>query len=73
VRRVAPYSLLNLDASLDTYSGGIIGLIESFLRSRGTFDEAEISAWSGDLRALSDRGSYFFCIPAFYFLAEKAA
>ena len=71
VRRVVPYPLLNLEASVDTYSGGVIGLIESFLRARGTFDEAEIDAWSNDLRTLSDEGRYFFCIPAAYFVAEK--
>jgi hypothetical protein len=72
VRRVVPYSLLNLEASVDTYSGGLIGLIESFLRGRGTFDEAEIEGWSSDLKNLSDDGTYFFCIPAVYFLAERS-
>jgi SAM-dependent methyltransferase len=71
IRRVVPYALLNLDASADTYSGGVVGLIESFVRARGTIDQTEIDAWSSDLRALSDEGRYFFCIPAVYFVAER--
>jgi ubiquinone/menaquinone biosynthesis C-methylase UbiE len=71
VQRVAPYCLLNLDAGVDTYSGGIISLIESFVRSRGTIEDNEIDSWSADLRTMSDEGSYFFCIPAVYFIAER--
>ena len=73
LRRATPYSLLNLEASVDTYSGGLIGLIESFARTQGRSDELEIERWASDLRAMSEDGSYFFCIPAVYFLAEKAS
>jgi ubiquinone/menaquinone biosynthesis C-methylase UbiE len=73
IRRVSPYCLLNLEATIDTYSGGLIGLIESFMREHAGSDGLDIDGWASELRTMSDAGTYFFCIPAVHFLAVKEA
>ena len=50
--------LLNAGYAQQTYSGGLIGFIHSYLSGRDEFTPAELDEWR---RELIDQGEDFFC------------
>jgi SAM-dependent methyltransferase len=64
--------ILNLRCDADTYSSNMIETIARFVAARGGISEAEARAWSADLRAQAEHGTYFFSLNRYLFLAERA-
>jgi arsenite methyltransferase len=52
-------------------SGGLIALISAFVPGRQGVSEEEVKLWASDLRALGERGEYFFGLTQFLFLVSK--
>jgi SAM-dependent methyltransferase len=63
--------LLNAGYDENTYSAGILKIIESFVAGRGGLAEEEAAAWASDLRSLGD--DYFFSLNRYLFVARKPA
>jgi arsenite methyltransferase len=53
-------------------SGGLIGLISAFVPGRQGVSEQDVKSWASDLRALGERGDYFFSLTQFLFLVFKS-
>jgi ubiquinone/menaquinone biosynthesis C-methylase UbiE len=69
VRRVAVIPLLNTSYTADSYSGGMIPVIQRYAARHGVpQDEAE--AWAEELRRLGAAGAYFFSLNRYLFLAR---
>jgi SAM-dependent methyltransferase len=66
--RVQGHAFVNTNAGPDTYSGGVIPLIESFVADHG-ISAAEAARWRSELHALSDERRYFFSVTQFCFTA----
>lgn len=65
---VEGHAFTNTDAGPDTYSGGIIPLVEDFVVGRGMPVE-EAAAWRSELEMLSASDRYFFTVTQFRFSA----
>jgi arsenite methyltransferase len=59
--------MLNVGYRRDSYSGGILPMIASFVAGRGGVSEEEAKAWQDDLIALGD--DYFFSVNRYQFVA----
>jgi SAM-dependent methyltransferase len=57
----------------DTYSVGLIPLVAGFVAGRRGVSSDEAADWAADLRALGERGEYFFCLNQFLFAVTKPA
>ncbi len=71
IRRRAVIPLFNPELHEDTFSHGMIDLIVAFATGRKGVSEAEAQAWAAELRALGEKGEYFFSLNRYLFLAEK--
>ncbi|MGI9648854.1 MAG: methyltransferase domain-containing protein [Acidimicrobiia bacterium] len=64
------HAFVNRDVGPDSYSGGIVPLVEDYVAGRGiTADEAH--EWRAELRELSEAGRYFFSVVQFCFAATR--
>ena len=63
----------NTTLSEERFSRHLIRFVTSFVPGRKGIAQAEVQAWADELRDLSDRGEYFFCLSQFLFRAEKPA
>ena len=63
--------LLNATWSADSYSHGLIGLIQSFVVGRRGITPSEVADWAADLRHLGESGTSFFSLNRYLFLAAK--
>ncbi len=61
--------VLNAGWDENTYSAGILRIIEAFVAGRGSVEPDDAAAWAQDLRSLG--ASYFFCLNRFMFVARK--
>lgn len=59
--------IVSADFREDSYSAGAIELIAG--HARASLDETTVNAWVQDLRALADRGEWFFSLNRYVFLA----
>ena len=55
----------------NTYGSALMDLIRSFVPGRQGVTQAEADAWFEDLRALGERGEYFFSLNQYFFRALK--
>lgn len=58
-----------LDAN--TYSAGLLDLVQRFVPGRRGVSREEADAWAADLRACGAEDAYFFSLNQYFFLAEK--
>src|SRR5688572_23841855 len=65
--------LVHLNDVLDanTFSHGLLELVQRFVPGRRGVTQAEADAWAEDLRALGRRGEYFFSLNQYVFVAAK--
>jgi SAM-dependent methyltransferase len=71
VKQVKILPVLNTEYADDTYSGGMIDLISTFVPGRQGIKQDEVEAWRMDLKQLGEKGAYFFSICQFLFVASK--
>ncbi len=71
VERCQVIPLLNPDFDPDTYSHGLMGIIATFVVGRRGVSAADAAGWLEDLRTRGERGSYFFSLNRYLFLAVK--
>jgi len=64
-------SMFNPSYDENAISGGLIEIITSFVPGRQNLSEQEVKRWASDLRALGERGEYFFSLTQFLFLVSK--
>jgi hypothetical protein len=64
--------VLNVEASEQTYSPGMVDVVARFVSNRGGITEDEAVRWADDIRAQAARGEYFFSLSRYLFLAERA-
>lgn len=69
VAKVEPYTAVSL--SPEPYATGLARLIADFAPGRRGVSAEDAAAWLADLEATNSRGSYFFSLTAFLFLARK--
>jgi ubiquinone/menaquinone biosynthesis C-methylase UbiE len=63
--------LLNAGYRRETYSGGILEIMEAYLAGRDSIPADDVHAWADDLRSLGER--YFFSLNRYIFCATKPA
>jgi arsenite methyltransferase len=71
VKQQEVMSLFNPAYNANTYSYGLIGLIDAFVAGRQDGKQEEAKAWADDLRQLGKEGAYFFSLNRYIFLAIK--
>jgi len=71
IRKIDVVALVNDRYDPDTYSHGMIPALAAWARKQ--YGEDEARAWSEDLRALGERGDYFFSLNRYLFSAHKSA
>lgn len=64
-------SMFNPSYDENSYSGGLVGLVSSFVAGRQLATEQEMKRWADDLRELGERGEYFFSLTQFLFLVSR--
>lgn len=65
------YAVLNPVFDPNTYSHGLIGLVEAFVPGRQGVTKEQAEAWTEQLRRAGDAGNYFFSLNRYLFLAVK--
>jgi ubiquinone/menaquinone biosynthesis C-methylase UbiE len=63
--------LMNMNYSTDTFSGGMMGFIASFVGGLPDFGPQLAADWQADVRSMEDAGGYFFSLNRFVFVARK--
>jgi ubiquinone/menaquinone biosynthesis C-methylase UbiE len=63
--------LLNMRYSTDTFSGGMMGFIASFVGGLPDFGPKLAADWQADVQTMKDAGGYFFSLNRFVFVARK--
>jgi arsenite methyltransferase len=61
--------MFNVGYKRETYSGGLMSTIASFVAARGSVTEEEAAAWQDDLTSLGE--DYFFSLCRFQFVAVR--
>ena len=69
VERIEVVALINDGYNANTYSHAMIPMIASWAKKQ--LSEAEVAGWSEDLRALGERGDYFFSLNRYLFVVRK--
>ena len=63
--------LMNMNYSTDTFSGGMMGFIASFVGGLPDFGPQLAADWQADVQTMKDAGGYFFSLNRFVFVARK--
>ena len=63
--------LMNMNYSTDTFSGGMMGFIASFVGGLPDFGPKLAADWQADVQTMKDAGGYFFSLNRFVFVARK--
>jgi SAM-dependent methyltransferase len=73
VQRCEAIPIVNESLHAHCYSFGILFAIQRFVAGREEVGPAEAEAWAQELRALGERGDYFFSLNRYLFVAGKPA
>ena len=65
------HPMFNPEYSPDSYSGGILEGVHSFVPGHRGLTRADADAWAADLRALGEAGEYFFSVNRYLFMVVK--
>jgi arsenite methyltransferase len=71
MNRVEPIVMLNTSYDPNTYSFALLQLVADYVRGTGQLSPAELEAWVADIRNQGSRGTYFFSLNQYLFLARK--
>jgi arsenite methyltransferase len=71
VDRVDPIIMLNTSYDPNTYSFVLLQLVADYVRGTGQLSPAEVDAWVADIQGQGNRGSYFFSLNQYLFLAHR--
>ncbi len=71
LRQRSVINIFNPSYDENTISGELIGIMSAFVPGRQGVSEDEVKVWASDLRALGERGDYFFSLTQFLFLVLK--
>ena len=63
--------LMNMDYSTDTFSGGMMGFIASFVGGLPEYGPQLVADWQADVQTMQDAGGYFFSLNRYVFVARK--
>ena len=63
--------LLNMRYSIDTFSGGMMGFIASFVSGLPDYGPQLVVDWQADVSSMADAGGYFFSLNRYVFVARK--
>lgn len=63
--------MFNTEYHSNTYSHGMVALIEKFVADRKGVTAAEAAAWKDEMEELGKRGEYFFSLNRYQFEARK--
>jgi ubiquinone/menaquinone biosynthesis C-methylase UbiE len=63
--------LLNMHYSIDTFSGGMMGFIASFVGGLPDYGPQLVADWQADVSSMADAGGYFFSLNRYVFVARK--
>ena len=63
--------LLNMNYSIDTFSGGMMGFIASFVSGLQDYGPQLVADWQADVSSMADAGGYFFSLNRYVFVARK--
>jgi len=73
LERLDVITLVNHELDVNTYSHNMIDGIAAYVCARGGIPREEGRAWSDDLKARTEPGSYFFSLSRYVFLARRLA
>jgi arsenite methyltransferase len=63
--------LLNMHYSIDTFSGGMMGFIASFVSGLPDYGPQLVADWQADVSSMAEAGGYFFSLNRYVFVARK--
>ena len=63
--------LLNMEYSTDTFSGGMMGFIASFVSGLPDYGPQLVADWQADVTSMAQAGGYFFSLNRYVFVARK--
>ena len=63
--------LINLAFSTDTFSGGMMGFIASFVGGLPEYGTQLVADWQADISSMEEAGGYFFSLNRYVFTAYK--
>lgn len=63
--------LMNMAYSKDTYSGGMMGFIASFVGDLPDYGAQLVADWQADVTSMHEAGGYFFSLNRYVFVARK--
>ena len=63
--------LMNMNYSTDTFSGGMMGFIASFVSGLPDYGPKLAADWQTDVQTMKDAGGYFFSLNRYVFVARK--
>ena len=63
--------LINLAFSTDTFSGGMMGFIASFVGGLPEYGTQLVADWQADVSSMEEAGGYFFSLNRYVFTAYK--
>lgn len=63
--------LLNMRYSIETFSGGMMGFIASFVSGLPDYGPQLVADWQADVSSMADSGGYFFSLNRYVFVAHK--
>ena len=64
--------LINLSFSPDTFSGGMMGFIASFVGGLPDYGTQLVADWQADIRSMEQASGYFFSLNRYVFTAYKS-
>ncbi len=63
--------LLNMHYSINTFSGGMMGFIASFVGGLPDYGPQLVADWQADVSSMADAGGYFFSLNRYVYVARK--
>ena len=63
--------LLNMRYSIDTFSGGMMGFIASFVSGLPDYGPQLVADWQAVVSSMAEAGGYFFSLNRYVFVARK--
>ncbi len=63
--------IINLQLTENTFSHGILNMIQSFVVAKAGIKAEEAHGWAADVRSQAARGQYFFSLCRYMFVAER--
>ncbi|MGH3664726.1 MAG: hypothetical protein ACRDU8_01315 [Egibacteraceae bacterium] len=73
LRHVEAVPIVNTDAAALTYSAGMVDAVAAFVSRAGGLDGQDVAAWCDDVRIQAARGTYFFSLCRYLFVADRSA